>query len=1237
MKKTKKILSLLLLVIILFSNFSTIFAKSIAQSDKIHLVFGHDCVSVLKVKGKDELKQVSYVYYEDPDTGMRYPAFCVEPGDEGIGTGAGNSYDVTVSQLNNPILWRMLYYGYVGSTYQHWGLACDDDLYFATKTAIHCFADGTTPETKYEIPNRVGRGDNVTLAEVQARGAKVLQVAQKIYDDAYANTNDNYIKATVSITKGSQTETTLNGTKYLLQNYSVTANKELSSYDVNIASFPEGTRILNSSNNDSTTMSDSTLKIAIPINSLTENFTGYISVYNAKVKSFPIFYGTAPKYDWQDYIFSDPSEVTSARTTLNIDTYKSTLKIVKKDDEQKPVANAVFNLKYENGQNIGDFTTDTNGNITVSKLRQGNVIVTEVKVPDKYILDSSSKSVYLAYNSTSNLEITNELKRGNLKVIKVDKDNNEIKISNVKFQLLDANKKVVGTYTTDSKGEISIEGLKIGTYTLKETEENSNYYPLAKDTTVTIEYNQTTTCKIENEKLKGRIRIIKVDEDFNEIKLKDVEFQIINSNGVVVETIKTSSNGEATTSRLPIGEYTIKEIKTGDSYILNEQNKHITIKKDTTTDITITNLHKKGNVKVFKVDKDNHKVALGNVEFDLYSEEFGKVIGTYFTDENGEIYIEHLRMGNYKLIEKKTNKWYNLAENTDIQVQWDTTINEVIENELKKGQIKVIKVDEDNHKIKLKDVVFEVLDENKNILETITTNENGEATTSRYSVRDYDKLYLREIKTDKNYVLSNKLIEVVLEANQIKDIMVTNKVKTGKIRVIKVDKDNNKILIPNVTFEIIDNTTNKVVDTITTNALGVATTKELKITSTYSIKEINTDKKYKLNTDNIITEVEYNNIKNITITNEKKKGQVRIIKVDKDNNEVKLEGVTFEILDSKMNVIEEITTDKNGEAISSKLPCIDETYYIREKETLDTYVLNEETKTIVLEEDQIKDIQFENEKIKGYLEITKVDAKNHDIKLKDAVFEIYNDKDELVGTLKTDENGKATSELLVKGKYYLKEVETGSVYYLLNEETFEFEIVNNHEIVPVVIENEPVDIEVTVDKEGDIETKPNEIVNYTFSNIANASNTYLDSFKWFDYIPTDCTRIENMTTGTWNQDLIYNIYYKTNKSEEYTLYQEDLSTKENYDLDFTTLEFAEDEYITEICFDFGKVDIGFREDISPTLQCRALGTLEDSSTFTNYTRTVGNYYGIETEAHSKWTTIVHIPEEPEPVLPRTGR
>ena len=129
-----------------------------------------------------------------------------------------------------------------------------------------------------------------------------------------------------------------------------------------------------------------------------------------------------------------------------------------------------------------------------------------------------------------------------------------------------------------------------------------------------------------------------------------------------------------------------------------------------------------------------------------------------------------------------------------------------------------------------------------------------------------------------------------------------------------------------------------------------------------------------------------------------------------------------------------------------------------------------------------------------------------------------------------------------------------------------------------------------------------------------------------------------MTTGTWNQDLTYSIYYKTNKSDDYILFKENLSTKENYNLDFTTLEFAEDEYIVETCFDFGKVDVGFKEDIKPTMECISFDTLQEGETFTNHTRTVGTYWGISAEANSKWTTVTHIPEKPqEPVLPRTRK
>lgn len=79
MKKTKKIIPILLLICILSSNFTTIFAKSISESEKVNLVFDHDCVSVLRIKGTNMLKQVAYVCYKDPDTGIKYPAFCVEP------------------------------------------------------------------------------------------------------------------------------------------------------------------------------------------------------------------------------------------------------------------------------------------------------------------------------------------------------------------------------------------------------------------------------------------------------------------------------------------------------------------------------------------------------------------------------------------------------------------------------------------------------------------------------------------------------------------------------------------------------------------------------------------------------------------------------------------------------------------------------------------------------------------------------------------------------------------------------------------------------------------------------------------------------------------------------------------------------------------------------------------------------------------------------------------------------
>lgn len=549
----------------------------------------------------------------------------------------------------------------------------------------------------------------------------------------------------------------------------------------------------------------------------------------------------------------------------------------------------------------------------------------------------------------------------------------------------------------------------------------------------------------------GKIKIVKNDMDTNK-PIEGVTFQLSKKDGTVIANSTTNSNGESTFTNLYPGSYVLKEISTNANYILNEKAFDINVEYNKTTSQTITNEHKKGNIKVYKVDKDNKKVVLGNVEFQLYSEEFKKVVGTYYTDVNGELEIKNIRTGNYKLIETKTNKWYNLAGDTQIKVEWDKETTKTIENELKKGQVKVIKVDKDNNEVKLEGVEFEVLDENNKVLEKIVTDENGEALTSKYAIRDFSKLKLRETKTLENYVLSDKV------------------------------------------------------------------------------------------------------------------------------------------------------------------------------------------ETIELKENQISNIKFENEKIKGKVEITKVDSKDENKKLEGAKFGLYDENDNLIETLITDKAGIALSQVLYKGNYYLKELETGSNYYLLNEDTFEFEIAKNGETIKKTIKNEPVDITVDVDKVGTTEIKPSEDVNYEFSNVANNSNVYLDNFKWFDYIPTDYIRLQKMTTGTWNQELTYKVYYKTNKSDDYVLFKENLNTNENYDLDFTQIPLADDEYITETMFDFGKVEKGFRESTKPTMNCKSFDTLKDNDTFTNHTKSIGTYFGVTAEADSKWTTITHIPEEKhEEILPKTGK
>ena len=738
----------------------------------------------------------------------------------------------------------------------------------------------------------------------------------------------------------------------------------------------------------------------------------------------------------------------------------------------------------------------------------------------------------------------------------------------------------------------------------------------------------------------GKLQINKTDSETSK-PIAGVTFQLTKADGTVVANATTNLNGIATFSGLYQGNYKLKEISTNDNYVINKATFDVNVEYNKSTNQNITNDHKKGNLKIYKVDKDNHKIALGNVQFDLYSEEFQKVIGTYTTDVNGEISIKNLRIGNYKLIEKNTGEWYNLAEDTTVEVKWNTTEENTIENELKKGQVKVIKIDLDNKEVKLQGVKFDVLDENGKILETITTDENGEAYTSRYAIRDYSKLTIREKETLENYVLNDTPQTVVLEAEQIKTVTFTNELKKGQIKVIKVDQDNNEVKLKGVEFKVYDEDKN-LVDTLITDENGEATSKRLRIDKKYTVQESKTLENYVLNEIPQIVTLTQDQITDLTFKNELKKGQIKVIKVDKDNNEVKLKGVEFKVYDEDKNLVDTLITDENGETTSKRLR-IDKKYTVQESKTLENYVLNEIPQTVTLTQDQITNLTFENELIKGYIRVIKVSKEdnkyNGDVKgsrLENAKFEVYDENNNLVDTLVTDKNGEATTKELLKGKYTLKEVESPD-YYILTDEIFEAEIIKHQEIVDAKVEDDNVDIDIEVTKKGFIETQNKDNIYYDFSNIHNKSNIALDNFTWSDSLPTNALRANKIYTGTWNEDLTYSVWYKTNLSDDYIMLKDGLSTLVNNEVKFTDATLKEGEFITDFQFRFGTVKSDFKEVEKPRLYCDMLDNLPNGFIFVNHTKASGNYKDIYVEDKDDWKTITYLKEiETTQKLPRTG-
>lgn len=147
-----------------------------------------------------------------------------------------------------------------------------------------------------------------------------------------------------------------------------------------------------------------------------------------------------------------------------------------------------------------------------------------------------------------------------VEIQKKDKDTNEVittKGIKVKIKNIETNEYIGETYEFNN-GHISI-ALPVGKYILEEVETEEPYSLNSEKLEFEIT-NDDTKKELDfyNEKSKGKITINKNNEKGD--KLSDVEFEVYDEEGNVVDTIITN-NGLGESTNLPLGNYTVKETK----------------------------------------------------------------------------------------------------------------------------------------------------------------------------------------------------------------------------------------------------------------------------------------------------------------------------------------------------------------------------------------------------------------------------------------------------------------------------------------------------------------------------------------------------------------------------------------------------------------------------------------------------------------------------------------------------
>lgn len=620
-----------------------------------------------------------------------------------------------------------------------------------------------------------------------------------------------------------------------------------------------------------------------------------------------------------------------------------------------------------------------------------------------------------------------------------------IPLSGAMFEVVGPDGATVGTFTTNSSGKIRIPLTLTGNYTVYERVA-PDFYLLSEEPAqnVQVVYGEVAEVVFENEPY-GNLRIEKTSN--TGMNLPGALITITHIESGQRYTGETNSAGVAVFREIQPGAYRIEETAAPAGWLLDDTIYTTTVIAGETTTFHLVNKELPG-LRIIKYDRKN-MVAMPDVTFEVWRD--GVSLGTFRTDEFGEILLTDVEPGTYRAVEVDTGSDGHILNTTpqEVELEAGDGIKELMFfNDVKPG-LRLVKVDSADPSKVIPNVLFEI----KSVAgdygpEEFRTDENGEIVLSKLPAGAY---VVTELSCP-GYVIDEAQRIIQLDPNEDAQFVFTNSIKPS-LQIIKLSSDGSAL--EGVTFRIakIEDGTHYL--DRTTNKNGEILVSDLE-PGVYSVRETSTVSDHIIDLREYKVELFPGKTSTLVIENQIRPN-LYVYKHDADTGEP-IPDTVFIIRAADGHSVDEIRTGTDGRAeLKNLLPGV---YEISEKYVPSPYLLDAPSQLVTLYPNRDHTVYFENHQ-KPSLTVNKICSVTGE-PLKGAKFHVtYASNDTESGEINdlgyfySDADGQFKLSNLKDGWYKITEVESVPGYRIKDPAAQEV-FVKAGESKTVTFENTPL-------------------------------------------------------------------------------------------------------------------------------------------------------------------------------------